>query len=194
MFFALLQSSIRISGTHKRPSLSPVLSLSSLPKCLLSSPLTSLTSTSSTLTCASSSLPFSSLSPLTRHSSGKPVTLTGSDLSLAQIVAIARHAHSTSGSPSAPPVRLSDSEQLRAAHNASRNVIASKVEAGLSIYGVSTGFGGSADTRTDDPVALGAALLQHQHIGALIPSSLSLHASASGMSSFLPYLLPLIPQ
>ncbi|KZP06936.1 phenylalanine ammonia-lyase, partial [Athelia psychrophila] len=39
-----------------------------------------------------------------------------------------------------------------------------------SIYGVSTGFGGSADTRTSDNLALGNALLQHLHIGVL-PSS-----------------------
>lgn len=110
------------------------------------------------------------------YSAGAPVTLTGTDLSLAQIAAIARHLPASSASsaaPSAPPLRLSPSEQLRAAHDASRHVITSKVEAGLSIYGVSTGFGGSADTRTDDPIALGAALLQHQHTGVLSPSSAS---------------------
>ncbi|KAF8550935.1 phenylalanine ammonia-lyase [Imleria badia] len=111
--------------------------------------------------------------------SGAPVTLTGSDLSLAQIAAIARHIPSPTACPAAPPIRLSSSEHLRAAHDASRHVIASKVEAGLSIYGVSTGFGGSADTRTDDPVALGAALLQHQHAGVLIPSSRSRDVSPS---------------
>jgi histidine ammonia-lyase len=52
----------------------------------------------------------------------------------------------------------------------SRKVIVDKVDAGLSVYGVSTGFGGSADTRTDEPILLGNALLQHQHSGVL-PSS-----------------------
>ncbi|KAH0829175.1 phenylalanine ammonia-lyase [Lanmaoa asiatica] len=84
--------------------------------------------------------------------------------------------------PPRPLLRLSASEHLRAAHDASRHVIASKVEAGLSIYGVSTGFGGSADTRTDDPVALGAALLQHQHAGVVIPSSVSRDPSSSSMA------------
>lgn len=46
-----------------------------------------------------------------------------------------------------------------------------KVDAGLSVYGVSTGFGGSADTRTDQPILLGNALLQHQQSGVL-PSSM----------------------
>ena len=49
-------------------------------------------------------------------------------------------------------------------------VIVEKVDAGLSIYGVSTGFGGSADTRTDQPILLGNALLQSQQSGVL-PSS-----------------------
>lgn len=49
-------------------------------------------------------------------------------------------------------------------------MIASKIENGTSIYGVSTGFGGSADTRTDEPILLGNALLQHQHSG-ILPSS-----------------------
>lgn len=49
-------------------------------------------------------------------------------------------------------------------------MITSKVDAGISVYGVSTGFGGSADTRTDQPLLLGYALLQHQHSG-ILPSS-----------------------
>lgn len=52
----------------------------------------------------------------------------------------------------------------------SRKFMAEKVDAGLSVYGVSTGFGGSADTRTDQPILLGNALLQHQQSGVL-PSS-----------------------
>jgi phenylalanine ammonia-lyase len=53
----------------------------------------------------------------------------------------------------------------------SRKVIVDKIDAGLSVYGVSTGFGGSADTRTDQPILLGNALLQHQHAGVL-PSAM----------------------
>ena len=49
----------------------------------------------------------------------------------------------------------------------SRAVIESKVAAGTSIYGVSTGFGGSAGTRTDKPLLLGNALLQLLHSGVL---------------------------
>jgi phenylalanine ammonia-lyase len=59
---------------------------------------------------------------------------------------------------------------LKAKIAKSRKAMADKVDAGLSVYGVSTGFGGSADTRTDQPILLGNALLQHQHSGVL-PSS-----------------------
>ncbi|KIK95080.1 hypothetical protein PAXRUDRAFT_827358 [Paxillus rubicundulus Ve08.2h10] len=124
---------------------------------------------------------------LDAYISGKPITLTGNDLSLPQIAAIALYApapytpHSNAPyrSPHAPPLHLTASESVRLTHAASRRVISSKVEAGLSIYGVSTGFGGSADVRTDDPIALGAALLQHQHAGVLAPSSVSRSASVS---------------
>ncbi|KAJ2928292.1 hypothetical protein H1R20_g8793, partial [Candolleomyces eurysporus] len=47
---------------------------------------------------------------------------------------------------------------------------------GTSVYGVSTGFGGSATTRTDEPILLGNALLQHQHSGVLPSSTKKLEA------------------
>jgi phenylalanine ammonia-lyase len=47
---------------------------------------------------------------------------------------------------------------------------------GTSVYGVSTGFGGSATTRTDEPILLGNALLQHQHSGVLPSSTKKLDA------------------
>ena len=65
------------------------------------------------------------------------------------------------------------SQDLRDKVDASCAVIDNKVAAGISIYGVSTGFGGSVDTRTNDPLALGAVLLQHQQAGVILPSSTS---------------------
>ncbi|EIN12135.1 phenylalanine ammonia-lyase, partial [Punctularia strigosozonata HHB-11173 SS5] len=50
---------------------------------------------------------------------------------------------------------------------ASRRAIESKIADGKSVYGVTTGFGGSADTRTKETHLLGLALLQHQHAGIL---------------------------
>ncbi|KIK22354.1 hypothetical protein PISMIDRAFT_102672 [Pisolithus microcarpus 441] len=115
---------------------------------------------------------------LDRYLAGKPIVLDGSSLSLPQIAAIALYppsppscASTPHTSTCAPSLELTLSQDVRAKVAASRAVIDTKVAAGLSIYGVSTGFGGSADTRTDDPLALGAALLQHQHAGVILPST-----------------------
>ncbi|KAF9485975.1 phenylalanine ammonia-lyase [Pholiota conissans] len=94
-----------------------------------------------------------------RH--GKSVLLDGHNLSIAAVTAAARYQAS---------VVLDDSPALKTKISKSRKAIADKVDAGLSVYGVSTGFGGSADTRTDQPILLGNALLQHQQSGVL-PSS-----------------------
>ena len=56
--------------------------------------------------------------------------------------------------------------------SSSRAVIESRVATGTSIYGVTTGFGGSSDTRTDKPLLLGNALLQFLHNGVL-PSTIT---------------------
>ncbi|KAG6915457.1 hypothetical protein DXG01_011361 [Tephrocybe rancida] len=98
---------------------------------------------------------------LEAYKSGKPVTVDGQTISVAAVTAAARyHAHA----------QLDDSPVIRTRVQKSRNVISSKVENGTSVYGLSTGFGGSADTRTDEPLLLGTALLQHQHTG-ILPSS-----------------------
>ena len=89
------------------------------------------------------------------------MVVDGQNLSIAAVTAAARY-HAS--------VFLDESPSLKAKIAKSRKVIVDKVDAGLSIYGVSTGFGGSADTRTDQPILLGNALLQHQHSGVL-PSS-----------------------
>ena len=67
-------------------------------------------------------------------------------------------------------VVLDESPAVKAKIAKSRQALADKVDASLSVYGVSTGFGGSADTRTDQPLILGHALLEHQQSGVL-PSS-----------------------
>ncbi|OJA19950.1 hypothetical protein AZE42_03720 [Rhizopogon vesiculosus] len=114
---------------------------------------------------------------LDSYLTGSPITLTGSTLSLSQIAAIALYPPSSSES-STPKLQLTDNEHVKAKALASRAVIESKVADGISVYGVSTGFGGSADTRTDDPIALGAALLQHQHAGVILPTFASTFPTA----------------
>ncbi|KAJ7928451.1 L-Aspartase-like protein [Mycena leptocephala] len=94
-----------------------------------------------------------------RH--GKPVVLDGNSLSIAAVTAASRYNAS---------VQLDGSPVVQGRVQRSRNILHKKVEEKSSIYGVSTGFGGSADTRTDQPLVLGHALLQLLHAGVL-PSS-----------------------
>ncbi|KAF7298068.1 Phenylalanine ammonia-lyase [Mycena chlorophos] len=95
------------------------------------------------------------------YRSGKPVIVDGQTLSIAAVTAVSRYGAS---------VELDGSPLIKARVNNSRAVIEKKVAEKSSIYGVSTGFGGSADTRTDDPLLLGNALLQLLQAGVL-PSS-----------------------
>ncbi|TFK51112.1 phenylalanine ammonia-lyase [Heliocybe sulcata] len=97
------------------------------------------------------------------YRNGKAVQLDGHSLSIPAVVAAARY-HA--------PVTLDCSPEVQDRVARSRDVIVAKVKNSASVYGVSTGFGGSvlADTRTDNTLALGSALLQHQHAGVL-PSS-----------------------
>ncbi|KAK1230449.1 hypothetical protein PQX77_006459 [Marasmius sp. AFHP31] len=89
------------------------------------------------------------------------VKVDGYNLSIAAVAAAARYN---------AQVVLDQSPEIKSLVAKSRAVIADKVESGASVYGLSTGFGGSADTRTDKPLLLGKALLQHQHTG-ILPSS-----------------------
>jgi len=105
----------------------------------------------------------------------EPVKVDGYTLTTAAVVAAARHSAS---------VRLDDSKRIKERVDKSRQVVVDKVASGASIYGLSTGFGGSADTRTNKPLILGHALLQHLHIGVLPtsdqpPSILSLQDPSS---------------
>lgn len=93
-------------------------------------------------------------------SHSKLISIDGQSLSVPALVAIARYsAH----------VELDSNPELKAAVDASREALESKLRANISIYGVSTGYGGSADTRTRQYNALGASLLQHHHSGVLPP-------------------------
>ncbi|KAJ6631615.1 L-Aspartase-like protein [Mycena sp. CBHHK59/15] len=98
---------------------------------------------------------------LESYRAGTPVVLDGQKLSIAAVTAASRY-NST--------VQLDGSPSVKNRVQKSSALIHKKVEEKSSIYGVSTGFGGSADTRTDQPLVLGNALLQLLHAGVL-PSS-----------------------
>ncbi|TFK44883.1 L-Aspartase-like protein [Crucibulum laeve] len=99
-----------------------------------------------------------SFKELDMYRNGKPVLIDGQNLSIAAVTAASRY-HAS--------VTLDESPRTKDRVFKSRKVIADKVELGTSVYGVSTGFGGSADTRTDQPLLLGNALLQLLHSGVL---------------------------
>jgi phenylalanine ammonia-lyase len=68
------------------------------------------------------------------HRNGRSVRVDGRTLSIAAVAATARH-HAK--------VELDDSPEVRARLAKSRKVITDKVQNGTSVYGLSTGFGGS---------------------------------------------------
>ncbi|KZT72322.1 phenylalanine ammonia-lyase [Daedalea quercina L-15889] len=116
-----------------------------------------------------------SYNELDAYKSGQPVLVDGKTLSISAVTAAARYGAT---------VALDEKDELKEQVAKSRAVIVGKVNAETSVYGVSTGFGGSADTRTNDPIMLGHALLQHQHTGVL-PSQMDSPSAA------LPLLDPL---
>lgn len=63
---------------------------------------------------------------------------------------------------------------------ASNDFLNQELQAGSIIYGVNTGFGGSADTRTQSFELLQSALVQHLNVGLLLPSDKGQQTSASG--------------
>ncbi|KAF9256984.1 phenylalanine ammonia-lyase [Marasmius fiardii PR-910] len=95
------------------------------------------------------------------YRAGKSVKIDGENLSISAVTAAARFNAA---------VQLDTSSTVKDRMTKSRKALTDKIDNGLSIYGVTTGFGGSADTRTDAPLILGHALLQMQHAGVL-PSS-----------------------
>ncbi|KAF7362282.1 Phenylalanine ammonia-lyase [Mycena venus] len=103
---------------------------------------------------------------LESYKNGRVIEIDGYSLSIPAVAAAARYN---------APVVLKDSPTIKDRLEKSRAVIVDKVDGNKSVYGVSTGFGGSADTRTSNTLALGKALLQHQHSGVLPSTTTGVH-------------------
>ncbi|EJD46755.1 phenylalanine ammonia-lyase [Auricularia subglabra TFB-10046 SS5] len=84
------------------------------------------------------------------------VVLDGYSLTLGGVVAASR---------SFAPVSIPNDPKLRKRINDSVNFVNAKVD--ISIYGLNTGFGGSADLRTLDPPGLQIALIEHVMSGLI---------------------------
>ncbi|KAI9150489.1 Phenylalanine aminomutase (L-beta-phenylalanine forming) [Paramyrothecium foliicola] len=75
-------------------------------------------------------------------------------------------------------------------------VLEKQLNDGRTIYGVTTGYGGSADVRTKDTSSLQSSLVQHLNVGILLPSEKGQvspdekQGSASHYQAFKPHALP----
>lgn len=96
---------------------------------------------------------WSSISKLT-STSGKGVTVDGHSLTISDVNAVAK-----SG------VKVYLDESVKGPVQASVDFLEQKAH--LSLYGITTGFGGSADTRTRDTKALQMSIIEHQLCGVL---------------------------
>ncbi|CAK4029243.1 phenylalanine aminomutase (L-beta-phenylalanine forming)-like [Lecanosticta acicola] len=92
---------------------------------------------------------------------GALVTIRGENLTPADLVAVSCH-----GAKS----EMIAEEQVLRQIDASVDFLNNLLEQGRPVYGISTGFGGSADTRTSSFVNLQKALLQHHHSGIILPT------------------------
>ncbi|KAI6290522.1 hypothetical protein MCOR34_010412 [Pyricularia oryzae] len=84
------------------------------------------------------------------------VPISGGDLTIADIVAVSRHLKQVRFTPKSVKVI-----------NAYSNIIADKIARGEIIYGVNTGFGGSADTRSDNLDRVQQILISHLTCGII---------------------------
>ncbi|WYZ35576.1 hypothetical protein EsH8_X_000223 [Colletotrichum jinshuiense] len=92
---------------------------------------------------------------------GAEVALDGDHLDIATVVAVARHGL-------VPHIK--NDPALKRRINQSIQVLDHHIENGWVVYGVNTGFGGSADSRTEQLKKLQVSLLQHTQ-SAIITSS-----------------------
>ncbi|BCS19887.1 uncharacterized protein APUU_20319A [Aspergillus puulaauensis] len=89
------------------------------------------------------------------------VILDGESLNVSEVVGVACYQI---------PASITTDPRVHARMRDSVNHLDRKLANGEIIYGVNTGFGGSADTRTDDHTTLQQALIQHQASGVLLPT------------------------
>ncbi|KAK7047291.1 hypothetical protein VNI00_006522 [Paramarasmius palmivorus] len=103
------------------------------------------------------------------------VRIDGKSLSIPAVVAVGRYGVEP---------ELDSSEALKVVVNDSREVVEEGVKGLKSIYGVTTGIGASANTRSEDVLTLGVGILQQLHCG-ILPTDL-LAAQPEGINKVMP--------
>lgn len=112
--------------------------------------------------------------------SGKAViVLDGQSLDIASVVAVARHGVKP---------QISSDEQLAKRLDLSVDALAAYLSKRWVVYGVNTGFGGSADTRTDDLLDLQISVLQHTQSAIITNLDKDPHRAAEYEA---PHVMPL---
>ncbi|KAB2570676.1 Phenylalanine/tyrosine ammonia-lyase [Lasiodiplodia theobromae] len=101
---------------------------------------------------------YDSWARIKEHLNQSNVVVDGESLEIPGLVAVARHG--------SKPV-IDKSPQLVSRIDESVKMLQRHLDRGDLVYGVNTGYGGSADTRTNDVVSLQSALIQHQQSGIL---------------------------
>ncbi|KAK4500418.1 hypothetical protein PRZ48_008607 [Zasmidium cellare] len=95
------------------------------------------------------------------NESDAAVTLQGDQLTLADLVAASQYK---------VRCQVTKDKSVLDTVDASVSFLARQLEEGVEIYGINTGFGGSADTRTSQTVDLQKSLVQSLQTGILLPS------------------------
>jgi phenylalanine ammonia-lyase len=93
----------------------------------------------------------------------KEVVLSGRDLSIAEVVAVAYHR---------VPVRISQDPTVRSQVDASVEFLRQHLAEDNIVYGINTGYGGSADTRSNNFADMQRALIQHHNSAVLLSSDI----------------------
>ncbi|KAG9256906.1 L-Aspartase-like protein [Emericellopsis atlantica] len=104
----------------------------------------------------------------------KPVVLDGTALTIPDVIAVARHAVQPS---------ISRDEELAKRLQRSVECLSAYLAKETVVYGVNTGFGGSADVRTDDMLDLQIGLLQHQNCAIVSPHDKDVNNNAERLPS-----------
>ncbi|KAK2012296.1 phenylalanine ammonia-lyase [Colletotrichum eremochloae] len=114
----------------------------------------------------------------TLQSSDAELSLDGNSLDVATVVAVARHGLTP---------HLNDDPDIEMKVLQSTQVLDRYVEKGWVVYGVNTGFGGSADSRTEQLKRLQISLLQHTQSAIITSTDLSqIQFDKNGQSHVVP--------
>ena len=89
------------------------------------------------------------------NDTGNKLTINGSELTIPELVAVCRSRHVT--------VEADDTSKQNMQEN--YEYLAKKVASGTSIYGVNTGYGGTADVRSSDTDKMQRSLVRHLNAG-----------------------------